>query len=208
MDLTWPLTTVAPTLDALVLQVLAATTSPCTAAEVHRRADRGSDEGVRKVLARLVQQGVVLSETPARYPIYFLNRDHVASPYIEALARAREEILERIRSLLSGWKAQPLCAALFGSFARGEADADSDIDILVIRPGELEPPADDVWLKQVDSLDREVRKWTGNPAQVVDMSPAALARMTQLDDPLLDAWRAEAITVHGEQLMTLLRRLK
>ena len=64
MDLSFPLATIAPTLDAGVLQVLAATTAGCSAAEVHRRLGRGSDEGVRKVLARLVEQGVVLPTAP------------------------------------------------------------------------------------------------------------------------------------------------
>ena len=59
MDLSNPLATVAPTLDAGVLLVLAATSSTCTAPEVRRRLRYGSDEGVRKVLARLVHQGVV-----------------------------------------------------------------------------------------------------------------------------------------------------
>lgn len=134
LDLCFPLTSVAPTLDAGVLQVLAATTVGCTAAEVHRRLGRGSDEGVRKVLARLVRQGVVLVETPARYPIYHLNREHIAVPHIEALTRVRGELFDRIREEVANWEVEPIHAGLFGSFARGTADSDSDIDVLLVRP--------------------------------------------------------------------------
>lgn len=137
MDLSFPLSTVAPTLDAGVLQVLAATTAGCTAAGAHRRLGRGSDEGVSKVLACLVGQGVVLVETPARYPSHHLNREHLAVPHIEAPTRIRGELLDRIRAEVASWVVEPIHAGLFASFARGTADSDSDIDVLLIRPAAL-----------------------------------------------------------------------
>lgn len=208
MDLSFPLATVAPTLDAGVLQVLAATTAECTAAEVHRRLGHGSDEGVRKVLARLVRQGVVLVETPARYPLYRLNREHVAVRHIEALTRVRDEIFERIRRQVADWRIRPLHAGLFGSFARGAADSDSDIDVLLVRPESLAEPDEDAWLSQLDGLDRGIRAWTGNAAQIVDLAPATLRQMAHEDDPLVDSWRVEDIPVYGERLLPLLRALR
>lgn len=208
MDLSFPLATVAPTLDAGVLQVLAATTARCTAAEVHRRLGHGSDEGVRKVLARLVRQGVVLVETPARYPLYRLNREHVAVGHIEALTRVRDEIFERIRTQVADWRVKPLHAGLFGSFARGTADSDSDIDVLLVRPESLAEPDEDAWLSQLDGLDRGIRAWTGNAAQIVDLAPATLRQMAHEDDPLVASWRVEDIPVYGERLPQLLRELR
>ncbi len=208
MNLSSPLATVAPTLDAGVLQVLAATTAECTAAEVHRRLGHGSDEGVRKVLARLVRQGVVLVETPARYPLYLLNRDHLAVPYIESLTRVRDEIFNNIRMEVAGWEIEPSHAGLFGSFARGTADSDSDIDVLVVRPGTPAEIDENTWLAQLDRLARHIRAWTGNAAHVVDLAPATLGQMARDADPLVDSWRADDIHVHGERLLALLRRLR
>jgi predicted nucleotidyltransferase len=208
MDLSFPLATVAPTLDAGVLHVLAATTAACTAAEVHRRLGHGSDEGVRKVLARLVRQGVVLVETPARYPLYRLNRDHVAVPHIEALTRVRDEIFHNIRSEVAGWEVEPSHVGLFGSFARGTADSASDIDVLLVRPKSRPKIDEDTWLEQLDRLDRRIRAWTGNAAQIIDLAPATLAQMARDADPLVDSWRAEDVLVHGEGLLDLLRRLR
>ena len=208
MDLSFPLATITPTLDAGVLHVLAATTSGCSGAEVHRRLGRGSDEGVRKVLARLVAQGVVLVETPARYPVYRLNRDHVAVPHIKALTRVRGEIVGNIRSEVAGWEVEPSHAGLFGSFARGVADNDSDIDVLLVRPESSAEFDEDAWLEQLDRLDRRIRAWTGNAAQIVDVAPATLGLMVRDADPLVDSWRAEDIQVHGEPLPDLLRRLR
>lgn len=208
MDLSFPLATIAPTLDAGVLHVLAATTAGCSGAEVHRRLGRGSDEGVRKVLARLVGQGVVLVETPARYPVYRLNRDHVAVSHIEALTRVRDEIVGNVRSEVASWKIEPSHAGLFGSFARGDADSDSDIDVLLVRPDSLAESDEEAWLEQLDRLDRRIRAWTGNAAQIVDLAPANLGRMARDADPLVDSWRAEDIQLHGATLLELLRRLR
>jgi predicted nucleotidyltransferase len=208
VNLSFPLATITPTLDAGVLHVLAATTAGCTAAEVHRRLGHGSDEGVRKVLARLVTQGVVLTETPARYPVYRLNREHVAVPHIEALTRVRDEIVDNIRLELAGWEIRPSHAGLFGSFARGVADSDSDIDVLLVRPDPLGEFDEDGWLEQLDRLDRRIRAWTGNTAQIIDLAPATLSQMARDADPLIDSWRAEDVQVHGEPLLDLLRRLR
>ncbi len=206
MDLSNPLVTVAPTLDAGVLQVLAATTGWCTAGEVHRRLGRGSDEGVRNVLSRLVRQGVVLTESPGRFPLYLLNRDHVCAPQIEAMAMARAEIVDRIRFEIEGWGVAPTHAGLFGSFARGTADADSDIDLLVVRP---EPGgAEAEWLDQIDRLTSKVPRWTGNRAQVLDVEAATLGRMARQNDPLVDSWRADEVHLCGERLFDLLRRVR
>ncbi|MDN5790241.1 MAG: nucleotidyltransferase domain-containing protein [Micrococcales bacterium] len=208
MDLSFPLATITPTLDAGVLQVLAATTAGCTAAEVHRRLGRGSDEGVRKVLARLVNQGVVLVETHARYPVYHLNREHLAAPHIEGLSRLRADLIDRIRSEVSDWGVEPIHAGLFGSVARGTANLDSDIDVLLVRPKKLTPDEEGVWLEQTDRLDRHIQAWTGNTAQIIDVTQATLGRMAREADPLVDSWRAEEIPLFGERILDLLRRAR
>lgn len=208
MDLSNPLATITPTLDAGVLQVLASTTNPVTAATVHRRLGRGSDEGVRKVLARLVRQGIVLMDTPARYPLYVVNRQHVVYPQIEALTLVRQRIVDNIVGEISSWEIAPTHASLFGSFARGEADSDSDIDVLVVRPEEVDADAERTWLDQVDQLDRRITAWTGNVAQILDVSPQTVGRLSRDEDPLVVGWRADSRTLFGEPVMDVLRRFR
>lgn len=207
MDLSFPLATVTPTLDAGVLQVLVATTVGCTAAEVHRRLGRGSDEGVRRVLARLVTQGVVLVETPARYPVYVLNREHLAVPHIERLTKLRAELLDRLGSELAHWMVEPQHAGLFGSFARGDAGSESDIDVLLVRPSHMADEDESTWLEQLERLDGRIRAWTGNEAQIIDLTPGTLTSMARDDDPLVASWRRDEIPLRGGPLGDLLRRL-
>lgn len=208
MDLSNPFAAIAPTLDAGVLQVLAATTAPMTAAEVHRRMDRGSDEGVRRVLGRLVRQGIVERESPARYPLYRLNRDHVAAPLIVSLGLLRSSVFDRIKDAIEAWEVRPRHASLFGSFARGEADEESDIDVLVVRPSGLQGARLQQWVEQVDRFAQGLRRATGNTVQVLDPTPATLSTMLSRQDPLLDEWRADAVHVSGERLLDLLRSLR
>lgn len=209
MDLSKPLATVTPTLDAVVLQVLAATTAWCSAAEVHRRVlrefGRGSDEGVRKVLDRLAHQGIVTAESCGRSSLYRLNRDHIAFPAIELLTQARQTLFDRVATTVEGWDVAPRHVSWFGSFARGEARSDSDIDVLVIRPVGLAGPAEMEWHSQLAELESSLNAWTGNPVQIVDPTPETVRHMQRTQDPLFLSWVAEEVPISGERLLEALR---
>jgi len=203
MDLSMPLAVVTPTLDAAVLNALAATTAWATGAHVQRMAGRGSPDGVRRVLARLVRQGIVLAEEHAHATLHLLNRDHVAAGAIVALTRLRGEVIDRLAAALSTWSPTVAHASLFGSFARGEATAASDIDILVvISPAVAADP--DARAERVDELAGHIRRWTGNPAHIVDLTPDVLAAMVAAEDPLVDSWRADHVHLAGTRLLDLL----
>jgi predicted nucleotidyltransferase len=202
MDLSTPLAVVTPTLDAAVLQALAATTGWATGAHVHRLAGTGSDDGVRRVLGRLVDQGIVLDDEHLHATLYLLNRDHVAADAIITLTRLRGVIIDRIKGALESWLSRPVHASLFGSFARGEATADSDIDLLVVTEPKSNP---DMTADAVDQLAAGIHKWTGNDAQIVARNSDQLAAMIASDDPLVAAWRADHIDLMGPRLTDLLR---
>ncbi|MGL5862343.1 MAG: nucleotidyltransferase domain-containing protein [Phycicoccus sp.] len=117
-------------------------------------------------------------------------------------------MFRRIRAEVAGWRVEPAHAGLFGSFAQGTADSDSDIDILLVRPSPLTPSDEDTWLDQIDNLERRLRLWTGNDAQIVDLAPDALRQMVRDADPLVDSWRADDLHVHGERILDVLRSVR
>lgn len=169
MDFRHPLSTVTPTLDGDVLVVLAGVDAELTGREVHRLANRGSEHGVRKVLDRLVEEGVVSRRPAGSAKLYKLNREHLAAPAIEALAGIRRELLRRMREAVTAWKITPVAVIVFGSFARGEATRESDVDVLVIRPSGID--ADDpAWSAQVNGFAAAVSAWTGNDTRVLEYS--------------------------------------
>jgi len=204
MDLAMPLAVVTPTLDAAVLHALAATTARASGAQVHQMAGTGSPDGVRRVLARLVAQGIVLADEHPHATLYLLNRDHVAAAAIVALTRLRTAIIDRITETLSTWSPEPMHASLFGSFARGEATTTSDIDILVITAS-AGAADQDARATQIDQLAADILRWTGNRAHIVDPTPDTLAAMTAADDPLVASWRTDHIHLNGTRLLDLLR---
>jgi predicted nucleotidyltransferase len=206
MDLAMPLAVVTPTLDAAVLHALAATTARASGARVHQMAGTGSPDGVRRVLTRLVAQGIVLADEHPNATLYLLNRDHVAADAIVALTRLRTMIIDRITDALSCWSPEPVHASLFGSFARGEATTTSDIDILVVI-GPAGAADQDARAAQIDQLSADVLRWTGNRGHIVDPTPDILAAMIAGDDPLLVSWRADHINLMGIRLLDLLRSL-
>ena len=199
-----PLAVVTPTLDAAVLHALAATTARANGARVHQMAGTGSPDGVRRVLARLVAQGIVLADEHPNATFYLLNRDHVAADAIVTLTRLRTTIIDRITDAVSQWSPAPVHASLFGSFARGEATTTSDIDILVVI-GPAGSADQDARAAQIDQLSADVLRWTGNRGHIVDPTPDIMAAMIAAEDPLLASWRADHIQLMGTRLLDLLR---
>jgi predicted nucleotidyltransferase len=188
------LAVVTPTLDGDVLAVLALADAAFTTGQLERMLPKGSDDGIRKVLARLCQQGVVLAERAGNAYLYRLNREHLAAGPIVELAKMRSTLLERLEAHLAGWEPPPVYAAVFGSMARGTARPDSDVDLLLVRPDDV-PEAK--WEAQVAALSSAVTRWTGNAARPVEFTPAELKHRRQ--EPLFQDVLAQGLTVAGER---------
>lgn len=206
MNVSMPSEAVVATLDGPVLVALAKLTGPVTGRQAHRLTGVGSEAGVRNVLTRLVHQGTVRASPAGSAVLYAVNREHIAWPAVQALAGLRGELFARLRSALSDWAPRPRTAALFGSVARGDGDADSDIDLLLIRQRRTDAD-DEAWQAQASRLREDVMAWTGNTCQVYDIGSDDLERHIAAHDPLVTAWRRDAITVCGADLRVLLRDL-
>lgn len=199
MDLSDPTRAISPTLDGMILAILAQAGRPLTVGDVASQVARGSEIGIRKGLARLVAQGLVRATIMGRNRVHELNRDHVAAPIADLLAGLRNELWRRFREEFASWDPKPLLATVFGSAARHDGGIDSDIDLLLVHPsfpGEKPPqkakqstvdvaidvlsaalanspsipPNPSRWYRQVDVLRGRVQAWTGNRLQVVDLS--------------------------------------
>jgi predicted nucleotidyltransferase len=188
MDLSHPIRCVIPSLDGPVLEALASTTSPASLTEVQTRAGRGSLSGVRKVLQRLVEQGVVHHE-PAGY---VLNRDHVAAPALLLLAQLYGEVAVRIRDWLSDRPEQVVAAGLFGSAARREGDATSDIDVVVIT---AEPVGTDL----ADALADALEQWTGNRGQIIALRRDEARMLRDEGRSIVESWRRDLQMLLGDR---------
>jgi len=187
VDVSLPARALVPTLDGPVVVALAATTAPLSLAEVYRRAGEGSKSGVRRVLLRLVGEGLV-REVPGGY---VLNREHLAAPAVELLANLHGELMTRIRGEVGTWSRPPRLVGLFGSAARRDGDAASDIDVLVVSDG-----------PDVEALDRlreRIGVWTGNTAQIVTLTAGDVRRLRRAREPIVGVWDRELVVIAGDR---------
>ena len=201
-----PMSSVVPGLHGRVLGVLARTDQPLTGRAVAGllRAS-ASPSGVQKVLDDLVSNGVVLAEPAGRARLYTLNRDHVAYEAIDQLARLRELLLERLKAEADSWDLPAKAIWLFGSTARGQGGADSDLDLLIIRPDEVDE-SDPQWLEQVETLAAHAGLWSGNTCEVVEYSAQEVDELNRRGERLVTELRRDAVPIAGASPRQTLRR--
>jgi predicted nucleotidyltransferase len=174
MDFRRPLTVVTPTLDGDVLGALARADAEFSGRDLARHVGHGSTEGIRRAADRLVAEGVVSRRAAGAAHLYRLNREHLAAPWIEGLAGLRQQLIDRLRGLLASWDEAPRMVLLFGSVARGQATAASDLDVLVIRRSDCDPESDS-WQAQLAELQRLATAWTGNDTRVLELGEDELS---------------------------------
>jgi predicted nucleotidyltransferase len=206
MDFRHPLRVVTPTLDGDVLALLAGAEEEFNGRRLHRLLGHGSEPGVRKAAERLVDQGIVLRREVGRAKTYRLNRQHIAAAHIEGLAALRMELVARLRAALDSWEEPPLAGILFGSVARGEASAHSDLDLLLVRRQAVDEDSPS-WQAQLGDLQREATGWTGNDARILEYGEEELADpavRSVIDDAISEGielfgsrYRLRALTVKG-----------
>lgn len=198
MDISNGLSVVTPTLDASVLRVLTRTSRPLSGRQIAKLADRGSLRGIQLVLSRLVEQGIVVADVHPAITQYVLNREHLAAGAVIELADLHSKLRERLTLLCGAWKVAPRHVSLYGSAARRDGDASSDIDVLLVSQGDED--SSDVWKEQADELAASIRAWTGNDPGILDLSLATLERLRRNREPLWESVERDNVLIFGEPL--------
>jgi predicted nucleotidyltransferase len=199
MDLKSPISTVVPSLDGPVLLVLAAAEEGLSGRQIHKLAGAGSVAGVRLVLQRLAATGLVHVDDLGNSLLYRLNRKHLVAPIVEQLANLRSTLIDRLAGEIGAWRIPPVHASLYGAIARGDGDPDSDVDVLLIRPDQLEFE-DVLWEAQVSRLMQTVVDLTGNAAHLFELSQSELTGHLSAEDSILNDWTQHNIQLAGVPL--------
>ena len=116
-----------------VLRILWCVGAPMTAAEVARRASL-SHPAASTILRSLVWQGIVASSPAGRGHVYWMPKDNIyVERFIDPVFSAEVEVPDLMLAELCSVLA-PLTesAVLFGSYARGDQTAASDVDLAVV----------------------------------------------------------------------------
>ena len=117
------------------------------------------------LIAQLHDLGLVDRREIGRTTMVALARDNAAGELLDRLAHLRSVVMDRLRLSAAEVEPAPLALVVFGSFARGEATSDSDIDVLAVRPDDADPEA---WTDAIFAFATSARRLTGNPVQILE----------------------------------------
>lgn len=90
----------------------------------------------------------------------------------------------------------PESVIVFGSFARREAAAQSDIDVVVIRPDDTEEE-NETWSAALDAWRRDAASITGNSVEIVEVPLSEAAAKLRGRSEFWKAVRRDGLCVHG-----------
>jgi len=198
MDFMHPVEAVVPGSQGRVLAVLAETTADLNLRTVARLAGVSPAQASR-VLPGLVELGLVERREVPPSSLFRLNRENVASQLVIELARSRDTVLERMGAAARELPDPPVSVIVFGSFARREADRQSDIDIVIVRPDDIDED-DDTWTNGLEHWRRSVRALTGNQVGVIEIGRAVATERLSGGGPLWGDVARGGVAVHGATL--------
>lgn len=192
MRLQNPFSALNPTgIDSQVLTVLARSNQYMTVHEIYRLLpEEGSEPGIRKALYRLVEQGVVHERVTGRSYAYSLNSEHLMADVIRKIANTKNELILRIKNEISTWPVQPVTVKMFGSAARNEMRADSDIDLLVVMPDDTPDGLED---DLAGVLAKRAYRWTGN-----DVRPLIYRSSEVRPSAIFDSILKDGVDIAGD----------
>ena len=170
-----------------VLAVLLRTGVPLTGRQVHALlSDQFSLWSVQQALAALVGLGVVESQAVGRAMIHSINEDHYAIGPLRVLLDPYAALRDTVRGAVGS---SASAVVVFGSVARGEAIADSDIDLVVLAPPDWDGRSE---------LQDVVRARIGNHCDVLVFTPEEFARLAASgDEPVVSDILADGVGLLG-----------
>lgn len=201
MDCARPVEAVVGGAQGRLLAVLVKITAPLTLRRLAALAGVSPAQASR-VMPRLVELGIVDRHEIPPASQFVLARDNVVAQLLLQLADARALALRQIGEAASAISPEPVSVIVFGSFARGEADAESDIDLAVVRADDVDED-DERWADSVDVWRRKVRAITGNDVEIVEASLSEARRKLRGRSELWRNIQRDGVVVHGLTLNEL-----
>ncbi len=203
MDFLRPIEAVIPGAQGRILGVLCNTTAELNLRTIAQLAGVSQAQASR-VLPNLVELGMVERREVPPSSLFSLVPEHVACRGLLDIARPCDALFEEIGRLARNLSCPPVSIVVFGSVARGEARATSDIDLLIVRPEEVDED-DGVWSAGIEELRAALDRLTGNRTSLLELDTREVAAHLAGRRPLWGEIRRDGRVAHGLRLDELAR---
>lgn len=201
MDFREPVQAIIPGARGRILAVLSQTSAELNLRTIARLSGVSVAQASR-VMPALVELGLVARREAPPSALFRFVPDHVAARAVIALVNARTAVLEELEASATRLAVAPVSVVVFGSFARGEADRWSDLDILLVRPDEVGED-DPQWRSSVDEWVESVRRLTGNRVELVEVGLKEARTKLRSNQQLWSDIRRDGIVVCGRAIEDL-----
>lgn len=198
MDFVHPVQTVIPGVQGRILAVLAETTGELNLRTIASIADV-SEAQVSRVLPGLVAAGLVERREAPPSALFRLVRDHIVAGPLLALSRTRDRMIQHMHHIAESLPVAPASVIVFGSFARGQADAESDIDTLIVRPSGV-GESDEAWSACVQQWIDRVGEVSGNRVEVLEVDEAEVPARLDSGRSVWQGIVRDGLMIHGAPL--------
>jgi predicted nucleotidyltransferase len=195
VDFVRPIEALIPGVQGKVLAVLAATTAELNLRTIAELSGVSQAQASR-VLPRLVQLGVVDRREVPPSLLFRLAPEHLMTGLLSDLRRSREIVLAEMGRCAGEFDVPPVSVIVFGSFARGEADAKSDLDVVVVRPADIDD-FDDSWSDSLAEWRQQVRRFTGNPVEVLEVDASDVSSRLSSGGDVWPMVQKEGVVIFG-----------
>jgi len=198
MDFRRPVEALIPDAQGRILGALARTTRELTLTALADLAGVSLAHAAR-IVPRLVDLGVVERREVPPAVLVRLVPEHLASQAVLALADLRHAFLGEMRESARSLDPAPVNVTLFGSFARGDDDGASDVDVIVVRPSSVGEDAP-AWSASIARWEAHVRQVSGNAVNRIEVAEDEAPKLLRSRRPRWQAIRGERITLQGRPL--------
>jgi predicted nucleotidyltransferase len=166
MDLSKPIEALIPGARGRLLGALIYSGSELSTADAARLSDVSAPQASR-VLAQLVDLGIVERRDVPPAVIYRPVAGNAVIAMLTELCVLRNRVIEFARQSASQIVPTPVRLAVFGSVARGTSGAESDIDIVAVRPSQADE--DDNWVESLGRWRAGLEAFSGSRINVLEI---------------------------------------
>jgi predicted nucleotidyltransferase len=166
MDLSRPIEALIPGARGQLLGALIGSGRELSTADAARLSGVSAPQASR-VLAQLVELGVVERRDVPPAVIYRPVPGNAVIAMLTELCVLRKRVIEFAKQSASQIAPVPVRLSVFGSVARGTSDAESDIDIVAVRPSSADE--DDNWVESLGRWSAGLEAFSGSRINILEI---------------------------------------